>query len=87
MTGNVTLNILGNTLVEGLAVDYEGNLTGGNRGGVFGGGDAGIDFLQIAWHSPRHGKHVEDFARIGPRSRLSPESNTFPYRQFRHDNV
>ena len=40
VTGNVTLNILGNTLVEGLAVDYEGNSTGGNRGGVFGGGDA-----------------------------------------------
>ena len=40
VTGNVTLNILGNTLVEGLAVDYEGNPTGGNRGGVFGGGDA-----------------------------------------------
>ena len=36
----MTLNILGNTLVEGLAVDYEGNSTGGNRGGVFGGGDA-----------------------------------------------
>ena len=40
VTGNVTLNILGNTLVEGQAVDYEGNLTGGDRGGVFGGGDA-----------------------------------------------
>ena len=40
VTGNVTLNILGNTLVEGLAVDYEGNPTGGDRGGVFGGGDA-----------------------------------------------
>ena len=40
VTGNVTLNISGNTLVEGLAVDYEGNLTGGERGGVFGGGDA-----------------------------------------------
>ena len=40
VTGNVTLNILGNTLVEGLAVDYEGNLTGSGRGGVFGGGDA-----------------------------------------------
>ena len=40
VTGNVELNILGNTLVEGLAVDYEGNSTGGNRGGVFGGGDA-----------------------------------------------
>ena len=40
VTGNVTLNILGNTLVEGLAVDYEGNSTGGGRGGVFGGGDA-----------------------------------------------
>ena len=40
VTGNVTLDITGNTLVEGLAVDYEGNSTGGNRGGVFGGGDA-----------------------------------------------
>ena len=40
MTGNVELNISGNTLVEGQAVDYEGNPTGGNRGGVFGGGDA-----------------------------------------------
>lgn len=40
VTGNVTLNIFGNTLVEGQAVDYEGNSTGGNRGGVFGGGDA-----------------------------------------------
>jgi hypothetical protein len=40
VTGNVTLNILGNTLVEGQAVDYEGNPTGGDRGGVFGGGDA-----------------------------------------------
>lgn len=40
VTGDVTLYILGNTLVEGLAVDYEGNLTGGDRGGVFGGGDA-----------------------------------------------
>ena len=40
VTGNVALNILGNTLVEGLSVDYEGNLTGSGRGGVFGGGDA-----------------------------------------------
>lgn len=40
VTGDVRLNILGNTLVEGQAVDYEGNLTGGDRGGVFGGGDA-----------------------------------------------
>ena len=40
VTGNVELNISGNTLVEGQAVDYEGNPTGGNRGGVFGGGDA-----------------------------------------------
>ena len=40
VTGNVTLDITGNTLVEGLAVDYEGNPTGGDRGGVFGGGDA-----------------------------------------------
>ena len=40
VTGNVTLDITGNTLVEGQAVDYEGNSTGGNRGGVFGGGDA-----------------------------------------------
>ena len=40
VTGNVTLDILGNTLIEGLAVDYEGNPTGGDRGGVFGGGDA-----------------------------------------------
>ena len=40
VTGNVTLNIFGNTLVEGQAVDYEGNSTGGSRGGVFGGGDA-----------------------------------------------
>ena len=40
VTGNVELNILGNTLVEGQAVDYEGNPTGGDRGGVFGGGDA-----------------------------------------------
>jgi hypothetical protein len=40
VTGNVTLDILGNTLVEGQAVDYEGNPTGGDRGGVFGGGDA-----------------------------------------------
>ncbi len=40
VTGNVTLNILGNTLVEGQAVDYEGKPTGGDRGGVFGGGDA-----------------------------------------------
>ena len=40
VTGKVTLNILGNTLVEGFAVDYEGNPTGGDRGGVFGGGDA-----------------------------------------------
>ena len=40
VTGDVILNISGNTLVEGLAVDYEGNLTGGDRGGVFGGGDA-----------------------------------------------
>ena len=40
VTGNVTLDITGNTLVEGLAVDYEGNSAGGSRGGVFGGGDA-----------------------------------------------
>ena len=40
VTGNTTLNILGNTLVEGQAIDYEGNPTGGDRGGVFGGGDA-----------------------------------------------
>lgn len=40
VTGNVILNISGNTLVEGQAVDYEGNPTGGDRGGVFGGGDA-----------------------------------------------
>ena len=40
VTGNVELNISGNTLVEGLAVDYEGNPTDGDRGGVFGGGDA-----------------------------------------------
>ena len=40
VTGNVTLDISGNTLVEGQAVDYEGNPTGGDRGGVFGGGDA-----------------------------------------------
>ena len=36
----MTLDITGNTLVEGLAVDYEGNPTNGDRGGVFGGGDA-----------------------------------------------
>ena len=40
VTGNTTLNILGNTLVEGQAVDYEGNPVDGDRGGVFGGGDA-----------------------------------------------
>ncbi len=40
VTGNVTLDITGNTLVEGQAVDYEGNPTSGDRGGVFGGGDA-----------------------------------------------
>lgn len=40
VTGKVTVNITGNTLVEGYVYDEDGNKTTAQEGGVFGGGDS-----------------------------------------------
>ena len=40
VTGTVTVNITGNTLVEGYVYDEDGNKTTAQEGGVFGGGDS-----------------------------------------------
>jgi hypothetical protein len=40
VTGKATVNITGNTLVQGYIFDEEGNITNVQSGGVFGGGDA-----------------------------------------------
>ena len=40
VTGKVTVNITGNTLVEGYVYDENGNKTTVQKGGVFGGGDS-----------------------------------------------
>lgn len=40
VTGTVKLNIEGNTLIKGYELDYEGEITTKQTGGVFGGGDA-----------------------------------------------
>ena len=40
VTGKATINITGNTIVQGYIFDEEGNITNVQSGGVFGGGDA-----------------------------------------------
>ena len=40
VTGKATINITGNTLVQGFIFDEEGNITNVQSGGVFGGGDS-----------------------------------------------